>query len=158
MTGIKSQALVPGWRFSKHDRDKWLLNKLQVLKHFILIQIFTIIQFINPDQRSSTRCCRRNCMPDSKCSENQEGCLYAEDCDTGLHSYHHHHHHHHHSRRAASDRGGPAGYSELHKRTIIDGWQWKSPPWILENSVAWDKNVLTSVKRYWPASVNSTFL
>ena len=29
------------------------------------------------------RCCRRNCMPDSKCSENVEGCLTAEDCNTG---------------------------------------------------------------------------
>ena len=32
---------------------------------------------------SVTRCCRRNCMPDSKCSENVEGCLTAEDCATG---------------------------------------------------------------------------
>ena len=62
------------------------------------------------------------------------------------------------SRRAATDQGGPAGDSELYKRTITDGWQWKSPPWILEKSVAWDKNVFPSVKRYWPASVNSAFL
>ena len=35
--------------------------------------------------------------------------------------HHHLHHHHHHRRQTATDRGGPAGDSELYKRTITDG-------------------------------------
>ena len=32
---------------------------------------------------STSSCCRRNCMPDSKCGLGEEGCLTNEDCDTG---------------------------------------------------------------------------
>ena len=32
---------------------------------------------------SSSSCCRRNCMPDSKCGLGEEGCQNNEDCDTG---------------------------------------------------------------------------
>ena len=34
---------------------------------------------------SSSSCCRRNCMPDSKCGLGEEGCVTDEDCHTGDH-------------------------------------------------------------------------
>ena len=64
-----------------HPYSNFYHNSIHQLYCYFANKILT-----NPDQGSSTRCCRRNCMPDSKCSENQEGCLYAEDCDTGLHT------------------------------------------------------------------------
>ena len=32
---------------------------------------------------SPKRCCRRKCMPDSKCNVEEQGCLYKEDCAEG---------------------------------------------------------------------------
>ena len=34
---------------------------------------------------SNSYCCRRNCMPDSKCGLGEEGCVTDEDCHTGEH-------------------------------------------------------------------------
>ena len=78
------QAMVPSGGISKHDWGQRFHHELKVFLYFQSKPIHTIgIIVIWLFSLYHNRCCRRNCMPDSKCSENVEGCLTAEDCNTG---------------------------------------------------------------------------
>ena len=83
------QAMVPSGGISKHDWGQRFHHELKVFLYFQSKPIHTIwIIVIWSFSLHHNRCCRRNCMPDSKCSENVEGCLTAEDCNAGRpHSY-----------------------------------------------------------------------